>query len=202
MFEEDVKLKDLILAHLRERPLSISGIRGKLDEAGSRLHRLVVSGYLRALADVGILDERDIPPSKVYSLRPGHRELDVYEEMGRAVEASPVARSEQVRFLVAVLSLLFRRPVFREEVKRCGFEDLGLVEWEVATDARQAPRRLLANTAVDLPHNDPAYAPPASYWDEERLTVSLELLMELARGVLHAQPYTMRSRQTTLEGAR
>lgn len=45
---------------------SISGITRELQIRGYPEHRLVVTGYLRALHDLDYLDEIQISPSKIY----------------------------------------------------------------------------------------------------------------------------------------
>ncbi len=51
--------------------LSISGIARELKDQGFDEHRLVVTGYLRALRDIGDLAEINILPSKIYMLKNG-----------------------------------------------------------------------------------------------------------------------------------
>lgn len=197
MFEDRANLKDLIVTILREEPASISGIQKRLAQHGENLHRLIVTGYLRALNDLGLLDETNLPPSKVYRLKTGHKEVDVYDAAGRTVAGLDLSRTAEARVLVASLARLFRRPVFKEEVERTATEPVGLGDWEVETKDRQAARQLLVQAGFQLPHNNPAYLPPDEVAEELRPYVDEVLERLVVRG-FHAHPYMMRSRQVTL----
>ncbi|MDV0446528.1 hypothetical protein MsAg5_03700 [Methanosarcinaceae archaeon Ag5] len=50
------------------RQLSISGITRELKKRGINEHRLIVTGYLRAMNDLNRLNEFDLSPSKIYTL--------------------------------------------------------------------------------------------------------------------------------------
>ncbi len=64
--EEKLNLK--LLELLEGRRLSISGLSRELKARGIDEHRLVLTGYLRALRDLKILEEIEVPPSKIYAL--------------------------------------------------------------------------------------------------------------------------------------
>src|SRR2546430_3076214 len=81
VFVPGKNLKDLVVAYLREQERSISALTKQLRQDGYPFHRLFVTGYLKALADAGILREKDITPSKVYSAS-AHRDLNLYELVG------------------------------------------------------------------------------------------------------------------------
>jgi len=64
-------LKTLILAVLPTDGLSIASICRLVNARGFKLHRLELGGYLKALADVGILQLRDnFKPCLVFAPRP------------------------------------------------------------------------------------------------------------------------------------
>lgn len=46
--------------------LSISGITRELNKLGIIEHRLIITGYLRALRDLNIINEVTIKPAKIY----------------------------------------------------------------------------------------------------------------------------------------
>ena len=73
LFVPERNLKDLVVSYLREQERSISALTKQLRQDGYPFHRLFVTGYLKALADAGILREKDIPPAKVYGTS-AHRE--------------------------------------------------------------------------------------------------------------------------------
>jgi len=62
------KLNSKLLELLEGRQLSISGLSRELKARGIEEHRLVLTGYLRALRDLNILEETEVPPSKIYAL--------------------------------------------------------------------------------------------------------------------------------------
>ena len=155
MFVPERNLKDLVVSYLRDQERSISALTKQLDADGYSFHRLFVTGYLKALADVGMLREKEIPPAKVYAAS-AHRESNLYEMVGeRCREAAPdePARS---RLAVATLQRLFRRPIFLRELRECGFA--GAVDAPaVGRDEREEARRALAKLGLQIPTNEPAY---------------------------------------------
>lgn len=199
VFEDRTKLKDLILTILREDgSASISGVQKRLAKHGENLHRLIVTGYLRAMNDLGLLEERDLPPSKVYSLKTGSKQKDVYDAAGRAVAARSLPRGAEAQLLVAILHRLFHRPIFKQEVVRANIEPLGLTDWEVETKDRQTARQLLVGAGLELPHNNPAFVPPEDLSAELR-ALRDELIAEMAVKGFDAHPYVQRSKQITLQ---
>jgi hypothetical protein len=172
LFVPERNLKDLVVSYLRLQERSISSLTKQLRQDGYSFHRLFVTGYLKALADVGMLREKDIPPSKVYTTS-AHRDLNLYELVGSRCREAAKDEADQVRLAIAVLQRLFRRPIFLREVRECGFS--------AAIDAPQAPReereearRGLVKLGLQLPTNEPAYGVP-----ERRSEVRDEILYDL-----------------------
>ena len=200
LFEDRTRLKDLILRILKEESsASISGIQERLEKHGHKLHRLIVTGYLRALADAGFLEEQEIPPSKVYRLKAGEKQRDLYDVAGRLIAARTLPRGQEAQVLVALLSRLFHRPIFKQEIQSAQLEPLGIAEWEVETKDRQSARQRLVQAGFELPHNNPAYLPPSPLPDGLR-ALSDELLAELVVHGFQASQYVLRGRQVTLSG--
>lgn len=197
VFEDRTRLKDLIVRILKEdKTASISGMQKRLTRHGENLHRLIVTGYLRAMHDLGWLEERDLPPSKVYSLKAGEKQHDLYDAAGRAVVARDLSRGAEARVLVAVLARLFHRPIFKEELKAAAIDALGLTEWEVETKDRQSARQRLVQAGFELPHNNPAYE-PAGLSDEE-CELRDDVIAELVVKGFQANAYVLRGKQITL----
>ena len=142
MFVPERNLKDLVISYIRQQERSISSLTKQLKQDGYSFHRLFVTGYLKALADLGVLREKDIPPAKVYTTS-AHREPNLYEIVGVRCREMVKDESDQVRLVVAVLQRLFRRPVFLREIRECGFAgavDVPLAPREDREEARR-PRR-------------------------------------------------------------
>ncbi len=129
------KLNLKVMELLDGKQLSISGLTRELKAEGIEEHRLVLTGYLRALRDLEFLNEREVPPSKIYALpEKGKTPLP---ENGK--EPSPTASStpEDIYLIsrnqllkidldfripvgVYVIYRLFERPCFRRELKLAG----------------------------------------------------------------------------------
>ncbi len=151
----DRNLKDLIIAYIRDQERSISALTKALEADGYTFHRLFVTGYLKALADVGMLREKEIPPAKVYTAS-AHREENLYEMVGERCREAASEEAGQTRLAVATLQRLFRRPVFLRELREAGFA--GAVDApSVGKEEREEARRALAKLGLEIPTNEPAY---------------------------------------------
>jgi DNA-binding HxlR family transcriptional regulator len=155
-------LKELIIKYVKEEERSISSLSRRLEEEGHKMHRLVLTGYLKALTDVGVLREKEIPPAKVYTTS-AHREKNIYEAVGEKCMALNLDNDEKVQVAVFILQRLFRRPIFFEELKQCGFKG-GVEDAEQITgDERREAKAALTKADVHLPYNDPAYIVKKDY---------------------------------------
>ena len=158
MFVPERNLKDLVVSYLRVQERSISSLTKQLRQDGYSFHRLFVTGYLKALADVGMLREKDIPPAKVYTTS-AHREPNLYELVGSRCREAVKVEADQVRLAVGVLQKLFRRPIFLREIRECGFSAAVDVP-QAAREEREEARRGLVKLGLQLPTNEPAYGVP------------------------------------------
>ena len=174
MFIREKSLRALVFKHLREADKSISRLARDLEKDGFKLHRLVLTGYLQALAETGVLREKDIPPSKVYSVA-SSRMQDVYESLGEKLSRLEPHRSKRSRMAVFVLQRLFRRPVFYEELKRCGIGPPKKFR-SVGPEERAEARKLLENAGVVVPQSDPCYLVSEDFSGELYDTLSDELI--------------------------
>lgn len=168
-------LGEIILDLLKNDPMSISGITRELQDQGQNLHKLVVTGYLKAYTDLGYLRERDLPPSKIYYKSVPHKK-DIYEYVGEKVSELDLSKRNQILVAIYILGKLFHRPIFRQELARCGFTgeiDAPGAEPEKVAEAR----KLLARTGIKLPRNEPAFESKLSY-DIEFLDIILEIFSE------------------------
>ena len=155
MFVPERNLKDLVVSYIRDQERSISALTKQLESDGYSFHRLFVTGYLKALADLGVLREKEIPPAKVYTAS-AHRDANLYEMVGERCREAASDEPAQTRLAVAALQRLFRRPVFLRELRECGFS--GAVDApSVAKEEREEARRALAKLGLQIPTNEPAY---------------------------------------------
>jgi hypothetical protein len=152
MFSPQKDMKELVLEILKKDPMSISGLCRELASRGVRLHRLELTGYLKALADMSVLKEKDIKPSKVFSLS-ASRDRNLYELIGDS--CTSIARTPDERATLAAFCLqrLFKRAVFDVEVRRCGVE--GVVEGRKATsEERSEAKSILSRMGYKVPNSD------------------------------------------------
>jgi hypothetical protein len=156
MFVPEKNLKDLVVSYLRTQERSISALTKALEQDGYGFHRLFVTGYLKALADVGILREKEIPPAKVYGSS-SHRDRNLYELVGERCRRATSDERIQTRLAVAVLQRLFRRPIFLRELRECGFA-AAIDAPSAPRDEREEARRAMLKLGVPVPTNEPAYA--------------------------------------------
>ena len=77
------KLNLKVMELLDGKQLSISGLSRELKAEGIEEHRLVLTGYLRALRDLELLEETEVPPSKIYALPEKGRPLPKKADPGR-----------------------------------------------------------------------------------------------------------------------
>ena len=206
MFEDLAKgqtLRDLIQEVLRQGPASISQLGKKLKEPYNvDLHRLALAGYLKALADVGVLDEREIPPAKVYQLRPQQQRATIYDAVAQKIRELSQPEPESSRLYVQVLHDLFHRPIFREELRRGGFDYAPSLK-EATAEERQSARRLFSRSTLKLPFNDPAYHPGAPTPEESARIrdASRHVLGSIVRAEFGASQLAQTTRQVTLGGS-
>mgnify|MGYP007085773687 CR=1 FL=1 len=181
--EEKLNLK--LLKLLEGRQLSISGLSRELKAEGTDEHRLILTGYLRALRDLEILEEKDVPPSKIYALPGIDREI-TYEKnkeltSEKSKELQPLeSEPEEIYSIfrtqllkidldlripvgVYVISRLFERPCFRRELKLIGITQKHLehylekpgVIFEIPDSHLKKARADI--TKIEIPADDPAY---------------------------------------------
>jgi DNA-binding HxlR family transcriptional regulator len=174
MFIREKNLRSMVIRQLRDEDKSISRLARDLEKDGARLHRLVLTGYLQALAEMGLLREKDIPPSKVYSLT-ATRLADVYESIGEKLRQLENGRDRRSRMGVFVLQRMFWRPVFYEELKRCGLPAPKRYR-TVGTEERAEARKLLENAGMAVPASDPCYRVAEDFSAELYDLLSDELL--------------------------
>ena len=96
--------------------MSISALAKDLELKGFKHHRLILTGYLRAMTDMGYLKERDVPPSKIYVVSKSLPD-SIYEQVGKACRKISPDPDELILF---TLSRILKRPIFESELRAAG----------------------------------------------------------------------------------
>ncbi len=160
---------------VKGQQLSISGISRELAKHGYSCHRLIITGYLRALEDLGYVKREDLPPSKVYTALHGRK--DIYELISEKLE--DVDREKRLRVAVYLLTKLLDRPCFKQELKMLAIPNppsdhaVRTLSGDGLEEIRSDIKR------IDIPRGDPAYeivegeSPP-----EEAVEILVEMLRE------------------------
>lgn len=186
-------LKEDIVSELVEEEKSISGLQKSLEGKGVNTHRLVLTGYLKAMVDMGILKEKEIKPSRIYSIQsiPGR---DIYELVGLA--ARKLSDESTGDHALELLYYIFNRPLFVREIERCNV-DLPRNYKTVVPQRRLDYIAKLNEQGIKIPQNNIMMEPQAR--DSQRLLIMLKDLVSI---ILDVKRYIMPDQegtQTTLD---
>ena len=175
MFSPEKDMKELVLEILKKDAASISGVSRELAERGVKLHRLELTGSLKALADMNVLKEKDIKPAKVFSLS-STREKNLYELIGQASANNALTADERATLASYSLQKLFKRAVFDMEVRRCGLD--GLVDGRRASQEERAEAKVvLSRMGYKIPNSDVPIIVEKDL-DQQFLSVLAEVVIE------------------------
>ena len=144
---------DILTEIISSKQMSISSIARELKKNGYDQHRLIITGYLRALNDMGYVEELEIPPSKVYVFKENFKK-DIYGIVKEHI--NDMDASAQTEAAVYILSSLFHRPCFKYELELVGAEPHKTKIVRESKDARLKEHRE-AVTRIELPLDDPAF---------------------------------------------
>ncbi|WP_440954931.1 hypothetical protein ACSAZK_15380 [Methanosarcina sp. Mfa9] len=212
------KLNLKILELLVDKQLSISGLTRELKAEGVDEHRLILTGYLRALRDLEILQEIEVPPSKIYAMPESFVDSQS-AELAAAGTSGVSENSENIYFLIRtqllkidldlripvgvhVISKLFERPCFRKELKLVGItskhldqycEKSGVVSEAFATHLKKYRSEV---TRIEIPPDDPAYEIRVN--SEEISRFANEVLAGIIKHRIDLDGLVAKSKQTTL----
>ncbi len=172
VLSKEPALRDVILAHLqRAGQDSISGVTRALDAArqpAKPLHRLTVAGYLKALAESGVLRETDFGPSKLYALANPEAHQGLHRWVGRAATEMEASPQRRLALAVASLRTLLGRPIFAAEIREAGLApDPSALERVTVSDVERRRFRELfrrkAKPHIAIPDRDPMYDAPRAF---------------------------------------
>jgi len=116
MFNPEKDFNRKVIECLGKDGKSISALSKELMTIGIKHHRLILTGYLRAMTDMNILREREVPPSKIYQPIRSLPE-SIYESVGKSCRKLSQDPDELILY---VLHALFKRPVFESELRLAG----------------------------------------------------------------------------------
>ncbi len=154
MFNPDKALKDNIFDILKNDGKSISALSRELETRGISLHRLILTGYLRALTDYNYLREKEVPPAKVY-VPVKDKEKNVYEVVGECSRRLSTGAEADLLVLLT-LGRLFHRPIFFEELKRAGVRDPPPAH-QASSEERQEVKKFLQKAGMKTLESNLAY---------------------------------------------
>jgi len=178
---------------LKEKELSINSIC-KAIETDVKVHRLYLSGYLKALVDMGYLDEKRIPPSKIYKLKPQKKNEGIYEVVGKQIKKMGKDEGEMSGIAVAALQRIFKRAIFREEIKKCGLDNSRIRAKEVKDgEELKELRKLLNRMNVIIPEKD------ACYTNEKHKEEVAEVLLRIVEESFSIKRVRVRTKQIKLD---
>ena len=186
MFNPDREFARLIIDCLGKEGKSISALSKELEDRGVKQHRLIITGYLRAMTDLGILREREIPPSKIYQPVKPVQET-IYDAVTKSCRNISADADELILY---VLNRLFKRPIFESELRSCGINrPIG----KEASDHDTNESRKVLKRAGNIGIGQKAFFPEREY-SEKYFEVLSDMAVE-TRGCRHL---VMETRQTKL----
>lgn len=144
---------DTLTGILANKQMSISSIARELKKNGHDHHRLILTGYLRALHDMGYVEEQDIPPSKVYTFK-ANTKRGIYGIVKEHLKGIDI--DDRLEIAVFILSSLFHRPCFKYELGLVGIEARKSSAVKESKDPRLKDYRASV-TRVKIPQDDPAF---------------------------------------------
>ncbi|MCS3924175.1 hypothetical protein [Methanosalsum natronophilum] len=198
------KLYATINEILKHKSLSISGITRELRSRGCAEHRLVLTGYLRALKDLNKIEESDIPPAKVYTRKEDINKQDVNIFSLLSLNLKQVEYEKRWPIAVYILSNLFKRPVFKQELKLVGINitnpkiDFKTNEFYIKeSDDTNLKKYRDEITKISIPSNDEAYE--IMYLSELLVQACNIIMAEMIKDVVEINGLIPKTQQTKLD---
>ncbi len=202
----DEELYIRIYELLEEQQLSISALSRELKNYGFDEHRLILTGYLRALRDLKKLNEINIPPSKVYST--SRQFQDGPEDLYTVLKRHIITIELNNRFPLAIQLIyeLFERPVFKEELRLMGISKSNIKNFNnypkrSSFTIEECPEKDIKElrssiTRIDIPPLDPAYRILGH--KEEINDLVNDTLIEIVKDIFDISGLIPRTRQMKL----
>jgi hypothetical protein len=175
MFHPERDLRAVILDLLKEDGKSISAISRDHKSRGFDLHRLILTGYLRAMTDLNVLREREVPPSKIYVPVKG-KERDIYEMIGSKAREMFGEEERSDAVILYTLNRLFRRPIFFDELIKAGAKSPS--GREATREERQEAKQALTKSGYKIPDSSKAYVMEDDKMRDDYLELLARILVE------------------------
>jgi hypothetical protein len=176
MFHPDRDLRYIILEILKEDGKSISAISRELEKRGYDQHRLILTGYLRAMSDLNVLREKEVPPAKLYVIAKG-REQNIYEVVGEKVRGLYGEGEKSDKLILVVLNKLMHRAIFSDELSKAGVKTSP--GHEASREERQEAKQSLIKSGFKVPDSVKAYTIDAIECEKDYFEVVTRLLADL-----------------------
>ncbi len=179
MFHPDKEFRLILLETLTDEGKSISALSKALNDRGVKVNRIMLAGYLRALTDMRIVREKEVPPAKIFIPIKGGEE-NIYSVIGdKARKMHPEREAFADELILLCLGRLFHRAVFHQELERAGVK--GVSPGRVATpEERNESRRVLQKGGMArIPDSQKAYVSDRSDLQAEANTLLEDLLVEM-----------------------
>ena len=170
MFNPEKDFSNTVLEALGRDGKSINALSKELETRGIKHHRLLLTGYLRALADKGYLTVMDVPPAKVYKPVKTNASTDnIYRSVERAVRKAGLGDA----CILYVLNRLFKRPVFESELRVAGV--INICGEQADAQTVNDCRKILKKEGNIIP-SDRAYVPIEEFPDKYQGIITEALL--------------------------
>lgn len=186
MFNQGKDFHRIVIDTLGKDGKSISSLAKDLEKIGFKHHRLILTGYLRALTDMNVLKERDVPPSKIYQPIKALPDT-IYEAVGKACRK---ISNDPDDLILYCLNKLFKRPVFDNELKAAGvYRHIGRDAFDSEV---QECRKFLRRSGNVVTGQTASY--PVKMFPDEFATALADMAMEFTE----SRHLIMETKQTRL----
>ncbi len=183
----------LILNEIKGEEKSITGIQKSLEQKGINMHRLVLTGYLDAMVELGILKEREIKPARIFSFYDNDR--DIYSVIGNA--AKKIDNENSGLYSLIILYQLFDRPIFLREIEKCNVNPLNKNDYiAVIPPLRNDYIKRLEEVGIKIPQSNQIIEP----LEKDNNSLVIRLLKELVYNEFDIKKYSViNNNQKTLD---
>lgn len=180
------------------RQLSISGITRELKSRDFNEHRLIVTGYLRALKDMDYLNEFDLSPSKIYTLKTDEKNAVAFTKVKKEVKTADIyslvgdklskmtSAATKIETAVYIFMTLFDRPCFESELNAAGIDSNQIARYfnsaaESHLVVKSKDFKKYYDELPQIPKNSPAYEIHADKLDPDFLMRAVNILSTLLK---------------------